>query len=152
MRGAEERSDHGGTAVTGRFAAVVAAVMVLAPAAPGWATHAVDHRYVVLGYVRDGAGHPLAGTPIRIVRERTGLSHETETGFDGFYVAIVHLHDEDLLDALDVTAGHVTVRIEARFEPLDHHRPRGTRVDFTPTRAVERHETFAQTLDAYLKR
>ena len=138
--------------MTRRLAVVIAAVMVLVPVAPGWATHAVDHRYVVIGYVRDGAGQPLAGTLVRVMRERTGLPYETETGFDGLYVAIVHLHDEDLFDALDVTAGHVSIRIEARFEPLDHRRPRGTRVDFTPTRAVERHEAFAQTLDAYLKR
>lgn len=138
--------------MTGRFAAVVAAVMVLAPAAPGWATHAVDHRYVVLGYVRDGTGRPLAGTPVRVVRERTGLAYEAASGPDGFYLAIVHLHDEDLSDVLDVTAGHVTVRIEVRFQRLERRRPRGTRVDFTPTRADERHEAFARTLDAYLKR
>ena len=138
--------------MTGRFAVIVAAGVVLALAPPGWATHAVDHRYLVLGYVRDGAGRPLAGTPVRLVRERTGLAYEVETSSDGFYAAVIHLHDEDLLDALDVTAGRVTVRIEARFEPLDHHRARGTRVDFTPAKGVERHEAFAQTLDAYLKR
>lgn len=145
--GARDQAD-----VRGRFAVAVAAVMVLAPAVPGWATHAVDHRYVVVGYVRDGAGRGVAGTQVRVVRERTGLAYEAQTGSDGFYAVVVHLHDHDVLDPLDVTAGRVTVRVEARFERLDHSHARGTRMDFTPTKAVEQQEAFARTLDAYLRR
>ncbi len=77
-------------------------------------------------------------------RERTGL--------DGLYVVIVHLHDEDLLDRLSVRAGQAAIRIEARFDPLNVSATRGTRVDFTGGRGVERPETFARTLEQYLKR
>jgi hypothetical protein len=74
------------------------------------------------------------------------------TDTDGFYVVIAHLHDEDLLDPLQVTAGRTTVRIEARFNPLNVRTERGTRIDFASNRAVEQPEMFAQTLDEYLKR
>lgn len=72
---------------------VVAAWLIASTAE---ATHEVDHRYLVLGYVRDGAGQPVPRSQVRVVREKTGLAYQTETEADGFYLLIVHLHDEDL--------------------------------------------------------
>ena len=130
----------------------LSAVALLALASAAGATHEVDHRYVVLGYVRDGAGRPVSETEIRVTREKTGLVYRGRTDTDGFYAVIVHLHDEDLLDPLQVTAGRPAVRIKARFNPLNVRTERGTRVDFAGNRAVEQHEMFARTLDKYLKR
>lgn len=70
---------------------------------------------------------------------------------DGFFVIIIHLHDEDLLDGLRVTAGPVTVRIEARFNPLNQESPRGTRVDFRGGQARERQAVFIETAREVLR-
>lgn len=129
---------------------VAASGLALAGAAE--ATHAVTHRYVVLGYVRDGAGCPVPGAEVRVTREKTGLGQRELTGPDGFYVVIAHLHDEDRLDLLEVRVGKAAARIEARFNPLNVRADRGTRVDFAGDEAVERPELFARTLEEYLRR
>jgi hypothetical protein len=128
------------------------AVALVALAGSAGATHAVDHRYVVLGYVRDAMGRPVPRAAVDVVREKTGLAFEADTDAQGFYLVIVHLHDEDLLDGLAVTAGPATVRVEARFNPLNTRSHRGTRVDFMGDAGHERQEDFARTLDGYLKR
>jgi hypothetical protein len=119
---------------------------------PARAIHDVDHRYVVLGYVLDGAGRPLSGANVWVVREKTGLSYPAKTDARGFYVVIVHVHDEDVLGLLRVTTRGMSLRIEARFNPVDRTAPRGTRVDFEGSRAAERQALFQKTLDHYLAR
>ena len=131
----------------------VALVPVVSFPAPAEATHEVSHHYVVLGYVRDDATHrPIAGGTVEVVREKTGFRYLAQPDTGGFYVVVVHLHDEDLLDSLRVTAGRATIRIQARFNPLNARSPRGTRVDFTGGSVVERQEIFAETVNDYLKR
>jgi hypothetical protein len=115
------------------------------------ATHKVDHRYIVLGYVRDGAGRPARGRDVQVVREKTGLSYRTKTEADGFYVLVVHLHDEDPGDVLEVTAAGAAIRVQARFDPRDTATHRGTRVDFEASRVSERPAMFPETLARYLK-
>lgn len=127
-------------------------VGALLVARPANATHEVDHRYVVLGYFRDGDGRPVPRRPVQLVRERTGLAYRVETNAEGFYALIVHLHDEDVLDPLQIAASGAQIRIEARFNPLSPQQPRGTRVDFAGGQARERQEMFAETLAEYLRR
>lgn len=122
-------------------------VFALAPAVPVAATHVVDHRYVVLGIVRDASGRPVTRAVVRVVREKTGLAYEAKTDGAGFYLVILHLHDEDVLEPLRVTVKRTTLRIEARFNPLDPRALRGTRVDFSDGGARERPEEFAATLE-----
>jgi hypothetical protein len=138
--------------VISRSRLTVALITLLSVGGPAEATHEVTHRYVVLGYVRDAARRPTAGGSVEVVREKTGLSYSAETDAEGFYVVLVHLHDEDLLDSLGVTAGRATIRIQARFNPLNSWSQRGTRVDLTGSSAVERQEMFAGTVNDYLKR
>jgi len=89
----------------------------------------------------------MARGTVEVVREKTGFSYLTETDAEGFYVVVVHLQDGDLLDALRVTAGRATIRIQARFNPLNSRSNRGTRVDFTGSSAVERQEIFDATVN-----
>ena len=138
--------------MTGRPWVSLSVATGLALAGPAEATHEVTHRYVVLGYVRDGAGRPAPGTEVRVTREKTALVSRGRTGPDGLYVVIVHLHDEDLLDRLEVRTGEAAIRVEACFNPLNVRAERGTRVDFAAAKAVERQEMFARTLEEYLKR
>lgn len=134
-------------------AVVTAATLALVLAPTAQAIHQVDHRYVVLGYVRDATGRPVAGRVVRVVRQKTGLALEAETDADGFYVVIAHLHDEDLLDRLWVAVGpRVALWLEARFNPFDSRTPRGTRVDFTDGVPREQPDQFAAALERYVSK
>jgi hypothetical protein len=138
-------------AVAGAVGTAVVLGLALAPTVE--AIHAVDHRYVVLGYVRDATGRPLAGKAVRVVRQKSGLVLEAETDWDGFYVVIVHLHDEDLLGTLWVAVTpRTTLRLKAQFNPFDARTPRGTRVDFTDGVPRERPEEFATALERYVRK
>ena len=128
----------------------VIAALLFAP--PVEASHEVDHRYLVLGYVSDGAGRPISRTQVQVVREKTRFTYHAETDADGFYLIVAHLHDEDLLDTLRVTANGATIRVHAWLDPVDTRNHRGTRVDLTGTKAEERREMFAETLADYLKK
>lgn len=130
----------------------LAAVGLVALAGSAEATHEVDHRYVVLGHVRNDAGRAVTGVTVRVVREKTGVVYHAATDAEGFYIAIVHLHDEDLGDALQIMTDGASLRVQARFDPGDRRSHRGTRVDFAGGRAWERREAFAHSLAEYLKR
>lgn len=130
------------------------AFAVLLALLPGIAlpTHEVSHRYVVLGYVKDARNRPLSGVKVELVREKTGLSHLAETDREGFYIIIVHLHDEDAGDRLRVTARKVAATVVARFDPKNQTEERGTRLDFLGTKTVERSSWFAGSLKRFLAR
>lgn len=136
--------------LTGLIAGAVLATLFLAT--PADSTHEIDHRYLVVGYVQEGNGQAIPRTRVRLVREKTGLSHETMTGRDGFYLLIVHLHDDDAGDALQITAGRTQVRIRAWFGAEDAARHRGTRLDFLGGQARERSDLFHETFAGYLAR
>lgn len=121
----------------------------------GWsaiacAEHEPDHRYVVIGYVRDGSGKPAENVEVRAVREKTGAEQRARSDADGFFLLVVHLHTEDLGDALRVTANGASLRISATFDPLDVISHRGTRVDFLGNQPREHQDLFRETLQRYL--
>lgn len=121
---------------------------------PGTArsTHEISHRYVVLGYVKDAKDRPLPGVTVEVIREKTGLSYTAETDREGFYVIVVHLHDEDVGDRLRVTAGKVAAAVIARFDLKNQTAERGTRLDFLGKKAAERVSWFAGSLKRFLAR
>lgn len=57
---------------------------------PVHATHGVDHRYVVLGYFRNGDGRPILRRPVQLIREKTGLAYRAETHADGYSLLPQH--------------------------------------------------------------
>jgi hypothetical protein len=134
------------------------AVLLLALAAlpgasmPAGATHLPDHRFLVLGYVTDADGRPVAGARVVVTRLKTGLEYPTTTERDGFFLVVLHLHDENLGEALGVDAKGVKGEVRARFEVSDKKVERGTRVDVRDRRLVENRSAFAETLRAYLSR
>jgi hypothetical protein len=137
--------------VRGRVAAVVAGC-VLALGAPVAATHAPDHRFIVLGFVTDAEGRGLANVPVVVRRLKTGLAYRTRTEADGFYLVVVHLHDEDAGDPLQLGANGVTGDVSARYDVGDRKTERGTRVDVRGDALVEDRVRFAETLRAFLSR
>jgi hypothetical protein len=99
---------------------------------PKWvlATHEVDHRFIVYGYVRDDRGGPVKDQKVIVVDTRLDQGMTTFTDRDGYYEALLHLHNEDLGDEIVVMAGEQKKSIRATFNPEDKHTERRTQVDF----------------------
>jgi len=105
-----------------------------------WATHETDHRFTVSGYVRDRDGKPVKDARV-YARDLGDESVEPVTTYadsDGFYQVILHLHDKNAGDAVQVSAkdersGFDEIKkIRAEFTPGDRHTERQARVDFGP--------------------
>jgi hypothetical protein len=116
------------------------------------ATHLPDHRFLVLGFVTDGEGRPIAGAKVIVTRLKTGLEYPTTTERDGFYLVVLHLHDEDEGERLGFDARGTKGEVRARFDKRDKKVERGTRVDVRADRLTENRLAFAETLRAYLSR
>lgn len=130
----------------------LALALLLAGASLAAAEHRPYYRFIVLGYVTDAAGHPVADREVELVRDKTGFSYLDRTNARGFYVIVARLGDEDLGERLTLRLGGATVAITARFDPADHVDERGTRVDLVAGRPVERAAWFPSTLRAFLGR
>jgi hypothetical protein len=128
--------------LAGAFVAL--AVLTVAAGAP-FAEHEVSFRYTVLGYVKDGAGKPLAGRPVKVVRNKTGLAYTAETDEGGLYVLVLRLGDESAGEALTLEIGGAHRPLTARFDPKNQVDERGTRVDLEGARWLERPAWFAST-------
>jgi hypothetical protein len=137
--------------VAGRRSAWLAFLLVLVTAAAAFAEHEVYYRYTVLGYVKDAKGKPRQGVQVELVRDKTSFSYLGETDAGGLYVIVARLGDESAGETLRLRALKQTVAITARFDPRDHVRERGTRVDFRGAKPVETPTAFAATLKQFLK-
>jgi hypothetical protein len=131
-------------------AAVLALVPLVVVAAPVLAEHEVYYRYVVLGYVKDAAGAPAVNRSVELVRDKTEFAYRGETDRTGFFVLVARLGDESAGESLTLRVGPASTHVTARFDPADHQRARGTRVDVVGTRFVEQPSSFASTLSRFL--
>jgi hypothetical protein len=103
-----------------------------------WATHEPDHRFTVSGYVRDKEGRPVADVRVQVrdLRDQHIEPASTYTDGSGFFKAVIHLHNDNAGDPLQVTvkddkAGlDETKKIRAEFDPTDKRSDRQARVDF----------------------
>ena len=141
-----------GVSVTARSAVSIVALAFVLIGTPANATHLPDHRFLVLGFVTDIEGHPVAGAHVVVTRGKTGYEYPTSTERDGFYLVILHLHDEDEGERLAIDAKGVKGEVRARFDTRDKKVERGTRVDVRGDRLVENRSAFAETLRDYLSR
>jgi hypothetical protein len=137
--------------VAAKYASVLAFLLLLAMPSPSLSEHEVYYRYTVLGYVKDTAGAVRRGVEVELVREKTGFSYLGETDGTGLYVIVARLGDESVGERLSLRAGSPSLTIVARFDPNDHSRERGTRVDFLGQSSVETPTAFADTLKLFLK-
>jgi hypothetical protein len=137
--------------VAGRYASALAFLLALSVALPSHAEHEVYYRYTVLGYVKDTAGKARAGVEVELVREKTGFSYLGQTDASGLYVIVARLGDESLGERLRLRAATQPVVIVARFDPANHTRERGTRVDFVGTSSTETASAFPATLKSFLE-
>ena len=125
---------------------LIALALVIAGTTVAPAEHRVYYRYVVLGYVGDREGRPLARQPVTLVRDKTGLAYPGETNDGGFYLIVARLDDKNAGERLTLRIGPVETSVIARFDPQNHADERGTRVDVVAGRPVERAAWFASTL------
>ena len=101
------------------------------------ATHENDHRFTVSGYVRDKEGRPVADVRVglRDLRDQKIEPASTFTDGKGFYKALLHLHNDNAGDPIQVSARDEktgldeTAQIRAEFNPNDRHTERQARVD-----------------------
>ena len=126
---------------------VIALALSVAPVA---AEHTVYSRYVVLGFVKDVQSKLVAGRPVEVIRDKTGLAYSGRTDENGLFVVIVRLADESAGETLTVRIGGATTTITARFDPANHVDDRGTRVDLDGARFIERAAAFRPTLARYV--
>ena len=132
------------------LAALLTALVVMLGADPARAEHEVFYRYTLLGYVRDAQGAPVAGSEVKVVRDKTGFSYLAETDSRGLYVLVLRLGDESVGERLTVQAGTATGHVSVRFDPDNRVKERGTRMDLEHTRFVERAAWFPSTLTLFL--
>ena len=109
---------------------------------PGFAeaTHETDHRFTVSGYVRDKEGRPVkdARVHVRDLRDQKIEPASTFTESSGFYKVLLHLHNDNAGDSLQVTVKdektgfEESTKIRAEFDPRDRHTERQGRADIGP--------------------
>ncbi len=136
--------------VVGKCAATLAFLFVLAGSDTALSEHEIFYRFTVLGYVKDAAGRERQGVEVELVREKTGFSYLGQTDGSGLYVIVARLGDESRGERLRLRAAGQTTTLLARFDPNDHVRERGTRVDFVGDKPVETPSAFATTLKRFL--
>ena len=131
-----------------RPVAFVLLVLLLAPAGvpTARAEHEIYYRYVVLGFVKDVQGHPVAGRELELIRDKTGFSYLGQTDDTGFFLIVARLGDEGVGESLTLRTGATTTRLVAIFDPANHIEHRGARVDLEGTRFVEQRARFQATL------
>src|SRR2546425_12304797 len=83
----------------------------LVASSPVGAEHEVYYRYVVLGFVKDATGKPVAGRAIEVVRDKTGFSYLARTDARGLYVAVTRLGDESAGETLTVRVGTLVRKV-----------------------------------------
>lgn len=96
---------------------------------PAFATHEVDHRFIVSGYVRDGEGNALKGVDV-LLEHKSGQKEKVVTNGFGYYEALFHLHDDNLGDEITVTTGTEVKKVAVAFKAGDKITHRGATADF----------------------
>lgn len=104
-------------------------ILMMLPS-PAGATHEAEHRFTVSGYVMDDHGKPVSGERVIVVDKRLDQANTTFTDKEGYYEALLHIHDTDVGDEIAVMAGEKQKTIRADFNPEDHKTERKVRVDF----------------------
>ena len=110
------------------------------------AEHEIYYRYVVLGFVKDAQGRPVAGRELQLIRDKTGFSYLGLTDDAGFFLIVARLGDESAGESLTLRAGTIATRLVAAFDPANHTEHRGAQVDLEGTRFVEQRAGFQATL------
>ena len=107
---------------------------------PAWATHEIDHRFIISGYVRDKEGKPVRDVRVQVrdLRDQSVDPVNTYADGSGFYKVVLHLHNTNAGDPVQVSikderSGVDEVKkIRAEFNPNDRRTEREAKVNFGP--------------------
>jgi hypothetical protein len=91
----------------------------------GLAMHAADHRFNVEGYVCGPDGKPVAGVLITAKDTRVDVRATTVTDSQGYFKAVLHLHNDNRGDPIVVIANDQEKKTTAEFDPNDTEADRG---------------------------
>ncbi|MFQ5454814.1 MAG: carboxypeptidase-like regulatory domain-containing protein [Nitrospirota bacterium] len=94
------------------------------------ATHEVNHRFKVHGYVRDENGSPVKDARVMVVVSRLDEGTTTFSDKNGYYEVTLHIHDTGLGEEIIVTAQGERKKIAAEFDPNNKTDERGKEVNF----------------------
>lgn len=103
---------------------------MLASGTGAWATHEVHHRYTISGHVRDDAGRPMSDVQVAVKHIKSGGIATAVTRRDGTYSILLHLHNTNMGDQLEVSTAEETKKLRASFDPEDQQTERKAQVDF----------------------
>jgi hypothetical protein len=93
------------------------------------ATHEVDHRFTVFGFVKSSSGVPQSNIKVMVTDTLTGEGNTVFTDDRGYYEVLLHIHNNNLGDEIRITAGSVAQTIKASFNPEDKHTERRSEVN-----------------------
>lgn len=119
-------------------AAAILFTTLWALSSPVVATHEVDHRFTVEGFVCGVGGQPAADQKVIVKDTRVSVVETAYTDSYGYYKATLHLHDDNLGDPVLIIAGDQEQKTKVQFDPEDRSSERSIRVDFGTGCAVER--------------
>ncbi len=110
---------------------IVGVLSILFIVTPAFATHEIDHRFIVWGEVLTSDGKAVAGEAIQFtVGDNTPIG-SVITDDRGHYRVVLHVHDQDVGKVFDMTIKGVKTKVKIEFDPADKMTERGKRVDFT---------------------
>ena len=113
-----------------RLTATVLCLMVLLASATASATHRVDERFTVWGRVTDADGAPVAGQRVDVIVAAGKQSARLRTDAEGWYRKVLAVDNDGLGKVFDVQVARQVRHVKVQFDPDDHVKERGTRVDF----------------------
>lgn len=94
-------------------------VFLVAAQAVAFAEHSADHRFQVVGTVKDADGKPFPNEKVTVLHEKSQQELEVTTDGSGRYTAGLHLHNTDLGDTITVSVKGAEASIEVEFDRDD---------------------------------
>ena len=110
--------------------AVVSLTLCWALSSPAVAMHETDHRFTVEGFVCGPDGQPIQDEKVVVKDTRVSVATPAYTDSDGYYKAVLHLHDDNVGDPLLVSVLDQEQRATAEFDPKDRRTERSLTVNF----------------------
>lgn len=97
---------------------------------PVIATHETDHRFTVEGFVCGSDGQPIKDEKVVVKDTRVSITATAYTDSDGYYKAVLHLHNDNVGDPLLVKVQDKEQRAKVEFDPKDRSTERAIAVNF----------------------
>lgn len=105
------------------------------------AMHEIDHRFTVEGHVCGADGRPASEAKVIVKDARVSIGTAVFTDSQGYYKAVLHLHNDNRGDPIVVTALEQEQKVYAQFDPADVKNERRATVDIGSGCAAQKEES-----------